>query len=435
MSTAVPFHAALALWARIGLISVGGPAAQIALLHRTLVREHRWIGEREFERALGFCTLLPGPEAQQLATYCGWRLHGVRGGLAAGVMFVLPGLLVIMLLAAAALMFGDTRWLKGAIFGLTGVTLALILMAFVHVARRLLTGTLATVLAFVTFIAMWGQIAPFPLLVIVGAALGAYSSRGQAESQPETIAMIPNTTASSRRTLTTAVKWLAIWLLPVILLTLLLGPANVLVELGWFFSQAAAFTFGGAYAILGYVSMQSVTTYQWLTAEQLAQGLALAETTPGPLLLVLSYVGFIGAYNEPGALAPLLAGVTGALVVAWCTFAPSFLWIFAGAPWIEHLTRNTTLARSVAAVSAVALGAMLKLALWFVLHALFSEQRTLELAQFWWPLPVLTSLKTPMLLAALLSSALLASQRVPTSAVILGAALSGAIFFVASSAG
>jgi chromate transporter len=431
---AVPFREAHALWMRIGVLSVGGPAAQIALLHRLLVTERQWINAEEFNRALGFCTLLPGPEAQQLATYCGWRLHGVRGGLAAGLWFIAPGLLLITALAAVALTYGAAPMLEGALYALTGVTIALVALALVHVARRWLRDAPSTTLALASFVAMWGQLVPFPWLIaagaIVGVAMPASRAAGQAASMPRAAtsasASAMSNTPTARRTLTTAALWLAVWLVPIALLPLPLGSSPVFGELGAFFSRVAAFTFGGAYSILGYVATESVAQ-QWVTAQQMTQGLALAETTPGPLLLVLSYIGFVGAHGDPGGLQPLLAGVLGALVVAWATFAPSFLWIFAGAPWIDRLAGSDVMRRATAAISAVALGAIAKLALWFVVHALFRDQLIVEWSGGRWLVPVIESLQITLLMVALLSSALLLTKRVPTIALILGAALCGAL--------
>lgn len=428
MSQAVSFREAVSVWARIGLLSFGGPAAQIALLHRYLVEQRRWISERDFGSALNFCMLLPGPEAQQLATFCGWLLHGTRGALVAGVFFLLPGLAAIIALATLVATRADLPALQGALYGLTAVTLGLVAVAFVRFTRRVLRDSLSWFLAVVTLAALWIDLMPFPLLIAAAAAIGAMRSAGpSAESSANTPPYAASVTRSLklRQTLATSALWLAVWLAPTILAAWLLGASSTLAQLGAFFSKTALVTFGGAYAILGYVSTESVANYSWLTSQQMMQGLALAETTPGPLVLVLSYIGFLGAFGHPEALPPLLAGVLGALLVAWATFVPSFLWILTGAPWVERITQNTALRGALAAITAVAVGAMAKLALWFASHALFSQQQSIRALDLRIEYPVASMIDPIKLLGALVAAGLLASNRATMGLVIIGGAALG----------
>ncbi len=385
----VSFGAALRVWARIGLLGFGGPAGQIALMHRMLVEERRWISERRFLHALNYCMLLPGPEAQQLATYVGWLLHGWRGGLAAGVLFVLPGFAAILGLSLVYAAWQEVALVEALFFGLKPVVVALVFDAVLRIGKRALGNGAMIAIAALAFAAIFFFAVPFPLIVLAAALIGflgqhfaprrfelrsAHAARQVAEEPAALIAdgEQGGPAPSAGRTLRTALVGLALWWLPLGALALALGPRHVQVELGLFFSQAAVVTFGGAYAVLAYVAQQAVEVYGWLQPGEMLDGLGMAESTPGPLIQVVQFVGFMAAFREPGALHPLLAGVLGSLVVTWVTFAPCFLWIFLGAPWIEALRGNRWLSSALAAITAAVVGVILNLALWFALHVLFA---------------------------------------------------------------
>ncbi|WP_421723015.1 chromate efflux transporter [Bauldia sp.] len=371
------FAEATKVWATIGLLSFGGPAGQIGLMHRILVDERKWVSEPRFLHALNFCMLLPGPEAQQLATYIGWLLHGVRGGLVAGLFFILPGLVVILALSTAYALFQDTSWLASLFFGLKAAVLAIVIDAVIRIGRRALKGTLAIALATAAFAAIFVFQVPFPLIVLVAAIVGFWTAGRQAETKDEE--RTPSEpTPSRRRIVLPLATWLPLWFAPVAIAGLILGPDSVFVELGLFFSWLAVVTFGGAYAVLAYVADAAVTSFGWLNPGQMLDGLAMAETTPGPLILVLTFVGFLAAY-QGAADAPIAAGLVGGLLTTWVTFAPCFLWIFLGAPYIERLRGNARLAGALSAVTAAVVGVILNLALWFGLHVVFADVETLDL--------------------------------------------------------
>ena len=387
------FSEALAVWARIGLLSFGGPAGQIALMHKTLVEEKRWISETRFLHALNYCMLLPGPEAQQLATYVGWLLHGTRGGVVAGTLFVLPGFLVILALSTAYALFQDTAWLASLFFGLKAAVLTIVVEAVLRVGRRALRNALMLGIAALAFVALFFFDVPFPL-VILGAGLVGY---GGARIRPEFFAaggggkseagerrsVIDDHYAHAEPTLARAAKvfvtWGLLWIAPLFLIVPALGWTNTFVTIAGFFSQMALVTFGGAYAVLAYVAQQAVEGFGWLRPDEMVDGLALAETTPGPLVLVLSFVGFLAAFRAPMGLDPLLAGLLGATLTTWVTFIPCFLWIFLGAPYVEKLRANKALSGALAAITAAVVGVILNLAIWFGLHVLFGEVGTLSL--------------------------------------------------------
>jgi chromate transporter len=374
------------VWAKIGLLSFGGPAGQIALMHRELVEERRWISESRFLHALNFCMLLPGPEAQQLAAYVGWLLHGVRGGLIAGTLFVLPGFVVIVCLSAAYALFGETSWLASLFFGLKSAVLAIVVEAVIRVGRRALKNTAMLAIAAAAFIALFAFATPFPLVIAAAAVVGLLGARfapqtftAAARSSVESDApsVIGATTERAQPkasgALWTAVVWALLWVAPLLLIVPLLGWANTFLSLWLFFSQMAVVTFGGAYAVLAYVAQEAVQNFGWLQPGEMVDGLALAETTPGPLVMVLSFVGFLAAFRAPHGLDPLLAGVLGATLTTWVTFVPCFLWIFLGAPYIERLRSNRLLSGALAAITAAVVGVILNLALWFGLHVLFAR--------------------------------------------------------------
>jgi chromate transporter len=391
MST-IPFGEALRVWLRIGCLSFGGPAGQIALMHRVLVEEKRWIGEERFLHALNYCMLLPGPEAQQLATYVGWLLHGTRGGLAAGVLFVLPGMLCVLALSALYAAFQRVPAVDALFFGLKCAVLAVVLEAVLRIGRRVLKNGLMVAIAALAFVGIFFGRVPFPVIVLCAGVFGlvgsrfapgrfpavAHGARKVDGPLPEVDAMLADgraghVRASRGRALRVLATWLVVWFAPLALAAAVLGAGNVLVQEGLFFSKTAVVTFGGAYAVLGYVAQRAVETYGWLRPGEMLDGLGLAETTPGPLILVLQFVGFLAAYRAPGPFDPLVAGTLGALMTVWVTFAPCFLWIFLGAPYVEALRGNRRLDAGLSSVTAAVVGVVLNLALWFALHVLFGN--------------------------------------------------------------
>ena len=391
----VTFSEALRTWIRVALLSFGGPAGQIAVMHRILVEEKRWIDEDRFLHALNFCMLLPGPEAQQLATYIGWLLHGTRGGLVAGGLFVLPGLIAIMAFSIVYVTWGSQPVITGLFLGLKAGVVALIIEAVLRIGRRALRSRLSLAIAILAFIAIFLLHAPFPLIVLAAAAFGYAWTRSGHTSFLSTSAhnksvsdhtapvvdeaMYTQVTPSLRRTATIVGLWLPLWLAPVAALMILAGPHHVFAQVGVFFSKMAVVTFGGAYAVLAYVAQQAVQHYHWLTPTQMLDGLGLAETTPGPLIMVVQFVGFLAAFQTPGIDQPLLAAVFAACLTVWVTFVPCFLWIFLGAPYVESLRKNTALSGALAAITAAVVGVIVNLALWFAMHALFRTVDTRSL--------------------------------------------------------
>ncbi len=422
----VPFREALRVWGKIGLINFGGPAGQIALMHRMLVEEKRWIDETRFLHALNYCMLLPGPEAQQLATYVGWLLHGPRGGIVAGALFVLPGFLVLLALSAAYFTFGELALVQGLLFGLKAAVLAIVTEALLRVSRRALKGPASLAIAVLAFIAIAFLNVPFPLIV-AGAALA-----GLVLSWRDGAAPIPHAAETRsdetpwRMALRAALVWAALWLVPVALVAVLFGSDHVFTQVALFFSKAAVVTFGGAYAVLAYVAQQAVETYQWLRPDEMLTGLGLAETTPGPLILVLVFVGFLAGTRGETGLDPLLAGTIGALITLWVTFVPSFLFIFAGAPFIERLRGNRALAGALAAVTAAVVGVIANLALWFALNVLFAEIGALRFGLLELPAPRLATFDWAAAAIALAAGVALLRFHVGVVTVLLAAALAGA---------
>ncbi|SIR06854.1 chromate transporter [Rhizobium sp. RU20A] len=404
------------VFARIGLLSFGGPAGQIALMHREVVEERRWMSESRFLHALNYCMLLPGPEAQQLATYIGWLLHGTRGGVVAGLLFILPGFAVILALSAAYALFQDTHWLETVFYGLKAAVLAIVIDALLRLARRTLKTALARALAAGAFLALFVFQLPFPLVVAAAGLIGFLLSRrderkGTATLAPPEPDPVPITSAPP--TLSHAAKTLAacglLWLAPFALIAAMLGAGSgaIFTAIGAFFSKMAVVTFGGAYAVLSYVAQQAVEVHGWLKPGEMLDGLALAETTPGPLVLVLAFVGFMGAFRGATGLEPLTAGLLGATLTVWVTFVPCFLWIFLGAPHVEKLRQNVALSGALSAISAAVAGVILNLALWFALHILFARVTRLEAGPVSLPLPELASIDPGAVALTILSAVLL----------------------------
>jgi chromate transporter len=382
----VSFSEAARTWLRIGLLSFGGPAGQIAVMHRILVDEKRWIDEERFLHALSYCMLLPGPEAQQLATYIGWLLHGTRGGLVAGILFVLPGFLAIMALSIAYVLWQQHPLMEGLFLGLKAAVIALVIEALIRIGKRALNSRAALWMAAGAFIAIAVLRLPFPLIVLGAGFIGyirARSGWGSFAAAPtKSGTQSGNAPPSVARAIKLLAVWLPLWFAPVIACAWWLGPASTYTQLGVFFSKMAVVTFGGAYAVLTYVAQQAVERFAWVTPTQMLDGLGLAESTPGPLIMVVQFVGFLAAYQAVGADHPLLAGVLGALLTVWVTFVPCFLWIFLGAPYIEALRRNVALASALAAITAAVVGIIANLALWFATHVLFASLDAHGLPEF-----------------------------------------------------
>jgi chromate transporter len=384
---------AIWVWGRIALLSFGGPAGQIAVMHRILVEEKRWIGENRFLHALNFCMLLPGPEAQQLCIYIGWLLHRTIGGIIAGVFFVLPGVVAIMALSWIYAIYGNVGFVEALFFGLKAAVLAIVLQAVVRIGSRALRNGAMISLAAASFVAIFVFDLPFPLIIATAALVGYLGARSGLDAfQPKngghgTMGKSNVTDAESalgegvpeharragRHGLLVAAICLVLWVAPVIVILSTLGFGNVFTNIALFFSAMAVATFGGAYAVLAWVAQEAVGTFGWLAPGEMLDGLGMAETTPGPLIMVTQFVGFMGAFRDPGGLSPLLAGTLGGLVTTWVTFAPCFLWIFLGAPYVERLRENKHLSAALAAVTAAVVGVILNLAVWFGLHVLFDE--------------------------------------------------------------
>jgi chromate transporter len=385
---AVSFRAALRVWCRVAALSFGGPAGQIAVMQRILVDEKRWVSQERFLHALSYCMLLPGPEAQQLATYVGWLLHGWRGGLAAGTLFVLPGFVAILALSILYALARDAPLVAAALFGLKAAVLAIVVEAVVRVGRRALGARAKWLIAAAAFAAIFFFDVPFPLIVLgaglAGFALGRAGAPGFAGSRASAASAAavdgsPTATAlrselvrpSWARSVRVAVLWLAVWWLPVAALYLWIGPHSVFVREAIFFSQAAVVTFGGAYAVLAYIGQRAVEDFGWLEPGEMLDGLGMAETTPGPLIQVVQFVAFLGAWRDPAPLSPLAAGVLGSVVATWVTYTPCFLWIFLGAPYVEWVRDRQSLSNALAGITAAVVGVILDLAVWFALHTLF----------------------------------------------------------------
>ena len=397
---------------RIGLINFGGPAGQIALMHRVLVDEKRWIGEGAYLRALNFCTLLPGPEAQQLAVYVGWKLRGLAGGLIAGLLFILPGAAVILALSILYAYAADLRPVNAAFLGVKAAVLAIVVEALIRVSRRALKGWLKPAVALAAFLALFLFNAPFPL-VVLGAGLVGFVV---AALRPDLLKLAPSTAvpppplqwrAALLRTLKTVLVWGALWAAPMVAIALLLGADHVLFEIGAFFAKLAMVTFGGAYAVLAYMAQEAVNTHHWLRPGEMVDGLGLAETTPGPLILVTEFVGFLAAFRAPAPFHPLVAGVLGALVTLWMTFVPCFLWILAGAPFMERLEHARRIQGALAAITAAVVGVIANLTVWFALHVLFRQFAPLDAGLLHVDVPRLASVDWPALALSLVAAVLL----------------------------
>lgn len=384
----IPLREAFRAWFAISWQTFGGPAGQIAVMHRELVEERRWIGERRFLHAMSYCMLLPGPEAQQLAVYSGWLLNGWLGGLIAGVLFVIPGLLTILALSWVYVAHGDSTLVTGVLLGLAAAVIPIVLQAVLRLGKRAVLNRVLLVLAVLAFVALAVLAIPFPLVVLAAGLIGWLLGRRRPElvrlpdphPEPDEVApLIPDDALhtaprSGRRSLAILVVGLVLWMLPVAAAYALAGgQATVFTDQGLFFAGMALVTFGGAYAVLSYVAQAAVEHYGWLTAQEMVRGLALAETTPGPLIMVVQFVAFLGAFRAPGSLDPWAAAVLASLVVVWVTFVPCFLFIFLGAPYVERLRGNEVLSAALTGVTAAVVGVIANLAYYFTVHTLFDE--------------------------------------------------------------
>jgi chromate transporter len=424
----VPFREALKVWLEIGVTGFGGPAGQIALMHRKLVEERGWIGEAEYLRGLNLCMLLPGPEAMQLATYIGWRLHGVAGGIAAGTLFVLPGALLMLALAALYAAHRELPWLMALFFGIKCAVLAVVVEALLRIAKRALRGAVAYGTAALSFLALFAFAVPFPAVVLGAGLLGAALAwRMPAVLRlPDGTPAAPATApvAASAHVLRTLAVWGGLWLAPFVLIAAL-GGSPVFGDIARLMSELAVVTFGGAYAVLAGVAQQAVEGYGWLSASAMLDGLGLAETTPGPLILVLEFVAYQAAYGMPGALDPMLAGSLGAALAVWCTFVPCFLWIFLAAPWVEAIGRARIAAGALALITAAVVGVVLNLSLWFALHVLFGAVQRVDAGWLHLSVPEWGTLDERALVLALASAVALLRFKLAMLWVLGAAALAG----------
>jgi len=412
----IRFSEAFRVWLRVALLSFGGPAGQIAVMHRILVEEKNWISESRFLHALNYCMLLPGPEAQQLATYIGWLLHRTAGGIMAGRLFILPGIIAIMGLSYIYAAYGNVGLIEALFFGLKAAVLAIVIQALFRIGKRALRNRIMIALAAIAFVAIFFFAVPFPIIIIAAGVIGYVGAKS---GRPEFSAVAHggggNTAAIDSmlgesapdhvrptipRALAVGAFWLLMWLVPVAAILIGLGQANVFSQIALFFSKMAMVTFGGAYAVLAYVAQQAVEHYHWLGPREMLDGLGMAETTPGPLIMVLQFVGFMAAFRDPGTLSPMLAGTLGGLLATWVTFTPCFLWIFLGAPYIETLRGNKGLAGALGAITAAVVGVILNLSIWFALHTVFRQTTPVRSFGLSFDLPVWSSLDWPALLLA-----------------------------------
>jgi chromate transporter len=408
---------AFRVWLRVALLSFGGPAGQIAVMHRILVEEKNWISESRFLHALNYCMLLPGPEAQQLATYIGWLLHRTAGGIMAGGLFILPGIIAIMGLSYIYAAYGHVGFVEALFFGLKAAVLAIVIQAVVRVGKRALRNRIMIALAAIAFIAIFFFDVPFPFIIIgagvigyIGGRIGRPEFAGVPHGGGKNAAAVDSMLGEElpdhvRPTIPRALKvsavWLLLWLVPVGALLVAFGQANVFSQIALFFSKMALVTFGGAYAVLAYVAQQAVEHYHWVNPREMLDGLGMAETTPGPLIMVLQFVGFMAAFRDPGTLSPMLAGTLGGLLATWVTFTPCFLWIFLGAPFIETLRGNKGLAGALTAITAAVVGVILNLSIWFALHTVFRETTPVRSFGLSFDMPVLSSVDVPALVLAI----------------------------------
>jgi chromate transporter len=442
------------VWLRIAALSFGGPAGQIAVMHRILVEEKRWIGEHRFLHALNYCMLLPGPEAQQLATYIGWLMHKTRGGLIAGGLFIMPGVVAIMALSWIYALYGHVGIVSGLFFGLKCAVLAVVLQAVIRIGSRSLQNAVMRSLAAAAFVLIFFFDVPFPLIVLGAGVIGFFGGRAGAPAfrlggghGPASGAIVADADTllgeelpahanpTSGQSLRQALAWLALWLAPVAVLLVVAGESSVFTQIAGFFSKMAVVTFGGAYAVLAYVAQQAVGHYHWLTPREMLDGLGMAETTPGPLIMVLQFVGFMAAYRHPGILSPLLAGTLGGLLATWVTFTPCFLWIFLGAPFIERLRGNQALSGALSAITAAVVGVVLNLAIWFAVHTIFRAVQPVRAGPIHFDLPHPASIDFAALAISAAAIIAMLRLRVGILATLGGASAVGVVLHFAGMPG
>jgi chromate transporter len=442
----ISFAEAFRVWLRVALLSFGGPAGQIAVMHRILVEEKNWISESRFLHALNYCMLLPGPEAQQLAIYIGWLLHRTVGGVVAGVLFVVPGVIAIMALSDIYAAYGNVGFVEALFFGLKAAVLAIVIEAVVRIGKRALRNPVMIAMAAIAFVAIFFFGVPFPLIIVAAALVGFAGAR---LGRPEFAALqhggknsavidsmlgeeVPDhVRPNTSRTMRVLAVWLTIWLVPVFGILITLGPYDVFSQIAIFFSKMAMVTFGGAYAVLAYVAQQAAEYYHWVTPREMLDGLGMAETTPGPLIMVVQFVGFMAAFREASGLSPMLAGTLGGLLATWVTFAPCFLWIFVGAPYIEALRGNKALAGALSAITAAVVGVILNLSIWFALHTLF--RRTFPVNGFGlsFDAPMLTSVEVPALILSIAAATAIFRFKVGMLVVLAASCLTGILMRLA----
>jgi chromate transporter len=443
----ISFGEALVVWLRVAILSFGGPAGQIAVMHRILVEEKNWISEGRFLHALNYCMLLPGPEAQQLATYIGWLLHRTVGGLVAGGLFILPGIIAIMALSYVYAAYGNVSFVEALFFGLKAAVLAIVVQAVVRVGKRALRNRVMISIAAIAFVAIFFFAVPFPIIIIAAGIVGFAGARlGRPEFEAiehgggKEAALIDSMLGEAipdhvkpnpARTLRVTAVWLALWLIPVAALLIGLGPNNVFSQIAIFFSKMAMVTFGGAYAVLAYVAQQAAEYYHWVSPREMLDGLGMAETTPGPLIMVVQFVGFMAAFRDAGGLPPMLAATLGGLLATWVTFTPCFLWIFAGAPYIETMRGNKALAGALSAITAAVVGVILNLSIWFALHTLFRQ--TFEVKSFGlsFDAPVLTSVDVPALVLSIAAATAIFRFNLGMLTVLAGSCVAGILLRLA----
>jgi chromate transporter len=438
---------AFRVWLRVAALSFGGPAGQIAVMHRIIVDEKKWIGENRFLHALSYCMLLPGPEAQQLATYIGWLMHRWPGAIIAGGLFVLPGIISIMALSYIYAAFGSVPAIAALFLGLKAAVLAIVLHAVQRVGSRALKSWPLVVLAALAFIGIFFFAVPFPVIVIAAGIIGFVAAHagstafqvggdhggGKTAATDEGLLggeLPEHARPTVPRALRVSAVWLALWLVPVIVIGFALGDDNVFTQIGLFFSKMAVVTFGGAYAVLAYMAQQAVETYGWLNPGEMLDGLGMAETTPGPLIMVVQFVGFLAAYRDPGFLSPMLAGTLGGLFATWCTFVPCFLFIGLGAPFIEKLRNNKPLTGALSGITAAVVGVILNLAIWFALHTWFKQTEHVQGFGFSFDIPVLSTVDPWVVLLSIAAMIAIFRFKVGMITTLLACSAAGLLLYL-----
>lgn len=447
-SAPISFREAFWVWVKVALNSFGGPAGQISVMHRYLVEEKGWISESRFLHALNYCMLLPGPEAQQLATYIGWLLHRTPGGIVAGTLFVIPGFVFMLFLSILYAGYHNLSIVQWLFFGLKPAVLAIVLEAALRIGRRALKNRTMVVFAALAFVAIFFFDVPFPLIILsagVAGFLGEIFMPKAFALKPAATGDIPDCNgpavdvmlesggashvhSSFLRSLRVLLVWSCLWLAPIIVIYIVFGSQSVFFQQGVFFSKTAVVTFGGAYAVLAYVAQQAVESYGWLKPGEMLDGLGLAETTPGPLILVLQFVGFLGGYRNPGTLDPLLAGTLASILTVWVTFVPCFLWIFLGAPYIEKLRGNRSLSTAMSSITAAVVGVVLNLTVWFALNTIFGSLRDVSVFGAHLQIPVMETINLPSLVISIVALLALFRFKIGMIYTIAGCALLGVTY-------